>query len=180
MKFFRALIKHILSLRAMNEVNTDTRLPPFFYCKSVNDKGGPCHAPGCDHPSGCVPQLKRQQHTKDGKKKLNDQDQFGCTITSGCCGKRHYYEDKCHIKRRESDSLKCEDAERRKPQNPSKTTRDGDKGSKGGGKGVARDGSPNHIPQRRSSAPAAPASSTTADPKKRPQGNNVSPEVVGR
>ena len=61
-----AALKRIVSLRAMNEVKPDTRLPPFFYCKPVNDKGGPCHAPGCDH-RGCVLQLKRQQHTKDGK-----------------------------------------------------------------------------------------------------------------
>ena len=54
------------NLRAMNEVKPEAGTPPFFYCKPVNDKGGPCHAPDCDHRSGCMLQLKQQQHTKDG------------------------------------------------------------------------------------------------------------------
>ena len=32
------------NLRAMNEVKPDAGTPPLFYCKPVNDKGGPCHA----------------------------------------------------------------------------------------------------------------------------------------
>ena len=40
--------------------------PPLFYCRRVNDKGGPCHASDCDLRSGCMLQMKRQQHTKDG------------------------------------------------------------------------------------------------------------------
>ena len=48
------------TLRAMNEVKPETGTPPLFYCKPVNDKGGPCHAPDCNHRSGCVLQLKRQ------------------------------------------------------------------------------------------------------------------------
>ena len=39
------------NLRAMNEVKPDAGTPPLFYCKPVNDKGGPCHAPDCDHRS---------------------------------------------------------------------------------------------------------------------------------
>ena len=41
--------------------------PPLFYCKPVNDNGGPCHASDCDHRSSCMLQMKRQQHPKDGK-----------------------------------------------------------------------------------------------------------------
>ena len=55
------------NLRAMNEVPTDAGTPPLFYCRPVNDKGGPCHASDCDLRSGCMLQMKRQQHTKDGK-----------------------------------------------------------------------------------------------------------------
>ena len=55
------------NLRAMNEVKPDAGTSPLFYCKPVNDKGGPCHASDCDHRSSCMLQMKRQQHTKDGK-----------------------------------------------------------------------------------------------------------------
>ena len=55
------------NLRAMNEVKPDAGTPPLLYCKPVNDKGGPCHAPDCDHRSSCMLQMKRQQHSKDGK-----------------------------------------------------------------------------------------------------------------
>ena len=51
----------------MSEVKPEIGTPPLFYCKPVNDKGGPCHAPDCDHRSCCVLQLERQQHTTDGK-----------------------------------------------------------------------------------------------------------------
>ena len=74
------------NLRAMNEVKPDAGTPPLFYCKPVNDKGGPCHASDCDHRSGCMLQMKRQQHTKDGKP-VTHQDHFKCTITCGYCGK---------------------------------------------------------------------------------------------
>ena len=45
------------NLRAMNEVKPDAGTPPLFYCKPVNDKGGPCHASvpyslHCDFRSG--------------------------------------------------------------------------------------------------------------------------------
>ena len=42
------------NLRAMNEVKPDAGTLPVFYCKPVNDKGGPCHAPDCDHGSSCM------------------------------------------------------------------------------------------------------------------------------
>ena len=93
------------NLRAMNEVKPDAGTPPVFYSQPVNDKGGPCHAPDCDHRSSCMLQMKRQQHTKDGKPVIH-QDHFRCTITCGYCGKRHHYGDECHIKKRESDKLK--------------------------------------------------------------------------
>ena len=67
------------NLRAMNEVKPDAGTPPLFYCKPVNDKGGPCHAPDCDQRSSCMLQMKRQQHTKNGKP-VTDQDHFRCTI----------------------------------------------------------------------------------------------------
>ena len=46
------------NLRAMNEVKPDAGTPPLFYCKPVNDKGGPCHAPDCDQRSSCMLQMK--------------------------------------------------------------------------------------------------------------------------
>ena len=167
------------NLRAMNEVKPDAGTPPLFYCKPVNDKGGPCHASDCDHRSNCMLQMKRQQHTKDGKP-VTHQDHFRCTITCGYCGKRRHYEDKCHIKKRESDKLKRQEAERQKTQTPTKNPQNGDKGGKGGGKGGGKNEPPN--PQRRSSAPVAtpsPAATPTpaaGDPKKRPQGDNATPE----
>ena len=47
------------NLRALNEVKPDAGTPPLFYCKPINDKGGPCHAPDCDHRSSCMLQMKR-------------------------------------------------------------------------------------------------------------------------
>ena len=167
------------NLHAINEVKPDAGTPPLFYCKPVNDKGGPCHASDCDLRSGCMLQMKRQQHTKDGKT-LTHQDHFRCTITCGYCGKRRHYEDECHIKKRESDKLKRQEAERQKTQTPARNPPNGDKGGKGGGKGGGKNGSPN--PQRRSSAPVAtptPAATpapAAGDPKKRPQGDNATPE----
>ena len=158
------------NLRAMNEVQPDAGIPPLFYCRPVNDKGGPCHASDCDLRSGCMLQMKRQQHTKDGKQ-VTHQDHFRCTITCGYCGKRRHYEDECHIKKRESDKLKRQEAERQKTQTPARNPPNGDKGGKGGGKGGGKTGPPN--PQRRSSAPVAtptPAATPApaGDPKKRP------------
>ena len=163
----------------MNDVKADAGTPPLFYCKPVNDKGGPCHASDCDLRSGCMLQMKRQQHTKDGKT-VTHQDHFRCTITCGYCGKRRHYEDECHIKKRESDKLKRQEAERQKTQTPARNPPNGDKGGKGGGKGGCKNGPPN--PQRRSSAPVAtptPAATparAAGDPKKRPQGDNATPE----
>ena len=166
------------NLRAMNEVKPEAGTPPLFYCRPVNDKGGPCHASDCDLRSGCMLQMKRQQHTKDGKT-VTHQDHFRCTITCGYCGKRRHYEDECHIKKRESDKLKRQEAERQKTQTPARNPPNGDKGGKGGGKGGGKNGPPN--PQRRSSAsvatptPAATPAPAAGDPKKRPQGDNATP-----
>ena len=161
------------NLRSMNEVKPEAGTPPLFYFKPVNDKGGPCHAPDCDHRSGCMLQLRRQQHTKDGKT-VTQQDHFRCTITLGHCGKRRHDEDECHIKKRESDKHKRQEAERQKAQMPCRTPHNGDKGGKGRGKGGGKGGTPN--PQRRSSAPATSPSPAEVDPKKCPQGDNASPE----
>ena len=86
----------------MNEVKPEAGTPPLFYCKPVNDKGGPRHAPDCDHGSGCMLQMKRQQHTKHGKT-VTHRDHFRRTITCGYCGKHRHYEDECPIKEREYD-----------------------------------------------------------------------------
>ena len=112
------------NLRAMIEVKPETGTPPLFYCKPVNDKGGPCRAPDCDHRSGCMLQLQQQQHTKD-EKKVTHQDHFRCTITCGYCGKRRHYEDECHIKKRESEKHKRHEANARKPQHPPELPRMG-------------------------------------------------------
>ena len=161
------------NLLAMNDVKPETGTPPLFYCKPVNDKGGSCHTADCNHRSGCVLQLKRQQHTKDGKT-VTHQDQFRCTITCGYCGKRRHYEDKGYMKKRESDKHKRQEAERQKTQTPSRTPQSWDKGGKGGGKGTGKSGTPK--PRRRSSAPALSPSPADVEPKKRPQGDNASPE----
>ena len=139
------------NLRAMNEVKPEAGTPTLFYCKPVNDKGGPCHAPDCDHRSGCVLRLKRQQHTNDGKA-VPHQDHFRCTITCGYCGKGRHYEVECHIKKRESDKHKPQEAERQKAQTPFRTPQNGDKGGRGGGKKGGKGRNTN--PQRCSSAPA--------------------------
>ena len=129
------------NLHAMNEVKPDAGTPPLFYCKPVNDKGGPCHVPDCDHRSSCMLQMKRQQRTKDGKP-VTHQDCFRCTITCGYCGKRRHYEDECHIKKRESDKLKRQEAERQKTQTPTRNPQNGDKGGKGGCKGGGKGWTP--------------------------------------
>ena len=77
------------NLRAMNEVKHETGTSPLLHFKPVNDKRALCHAPGCDHRSGCMLQLKRQQHTKDAKT-VTHRDHFRCTITCGYCGKRRH------------------------------------------------------------------------------------------
>ena len=105
---------------------------------------------------------------------MTDQDHFRCTITCGYCGKRRHYKDECHIKKRESDKLKRQEAERQKTQTPTRNPPNGDKGGKAGGKGGGKGGPPH--PQRRSSAPAATPPPAAGDPKKRPQGDNASPE----
>ena len=111
---------------------------------------------------------------------MTHQDHFRCTITCGYCGKGRHYEDECHIKKRESDKLKRQEAERQKTQTPTKNPQNGDEGGKGGGKGGGKNGPPN--PQRHSSAPVAtptPAATpapAAGDPKKRPQGDDATPE----
>ena len=107
----------------MNEVKPDAGTPPPFYCKPVNDKGRPCHAPDCDHRSSCMLQMKRRQHSKDGKA-VTLRDHFRCTITCGYCGKHGHYEDKCHIKKRENDKPKRQEAERQKYQTPTRNPQD--------------------------------------------------------
>ena len=69
-------------------------------------------------------QMKRQQHSKDGNT-VTDQDHFRCTITCGYCGKRCDYEDECHKKKRESDKLKRQEAERQKNQTPTRNPQNG-------------------------------------------------------
>ena len=159
----------------MHEMKPGTGLPSVFYCRPVNDKGGPCHAPDCDHYSGCALQLKRQQHTKDGKA-VNHQDHFRCTVTCGFSGEPRHHEEECHIKTCESDKPKPQEAEHQKNETPSRTPKNGEKGGKGGGKGGGKDGTPNHNPQTQSSAPATSPSLTMADPKRRQPGSNASPE----
>ena len=105
------------NLRAMIEVEPEAGTPSVFFCKPVNDKEGPCHAPDCNHRCSCMLQMKQQQHTKDGKT-VTHQDHFRCTITCGYCGKRCHYEDECHIRERESDKHKRQEAERQKTQTP--------------------------------------------------------------
>ena len=87
--------------------------PNLFYCRSTDDKGGPCNAPDYDGRSGFMLQLKRTQKTKDGQE-VEHQDHFWCTKTCGYCGKRRHYADECHIKRCESEKLKkAEEAQRK-------------------------------------------------------------------
>ena len=117
--------------------------------------------------------MKRQQHSKDGKT-VTQQDHFRCTTTCGYCGKHRHYEDQCHIKKRESDKLKRQEAERQKNQTPTRNPQNGDKGGKGGGKGGCKGGPPN--PHRRSSAPAATPPPAEGDPKKCPPGDTASTE----
>ena len=157
----------------MNEVKPEAGTPPLFFCNPVNDKGGPCHAHDCNHRSSCMLQMKRQQHNKDGRT-VTYQDQFRCTITCGYCGKCRHYEEKGHIKKRQDDKHKPQEAERQKTQTPTRTPQNRDEGGKGSGKGGGKGGIPN--PQRRSSAPATSPSPAKVDPKKRPQGDKTSPE----
>ena len=119
--------------RAMNEVKPEAGTPPLCYCRTVNEKRGPCHAPDCDPRSSCMLQMKQQQHTKN-EKPVTHQDHFRCTITCGYCGKLRHYDKECHIKKSESDVLKRQEAERQKTQTPTKNPQNGDKGGKEGGK----------------------------------------------
>ena len=105
---------------------------------------------------------------------MTRQDNFRCTSTCGYCGKGPHYEAECYIKKREGDKHKRQEAERQKAQTSTRTPQNGDKGGKRGGKGGGKGGTPN--PQRRSSAPGTSPRPAAADPKKRPQGDNASPE----
>ena len=78
------------------------------------------------------------------------------------------------MKKRESDKHKRQEAERQKAQTTSRIPENGDKGGEGGGKGVGKGRNPN--PQRRPLAPAISLSPADVYPKKRPQGDNSSPE----
>ena len=125
------------NLRAMNEAKPEAGTPPLFYCKPANQKGGPCHAPDCDHRSGCVLQLKRQQHTKDGKT-VAHQDHFRSTITCGYCGKRCHYEDECHIKNVRVTNTNRRRLNARKPKQPAELPRMGTRLVKKEASGLAR------------------------------------------
>ena len=87
--------------------------PNLFYCRPTDDKGGPCHAPDFDGRSACMLQLNRMQKTKDGQE-VKHQAPFPSSMTCGYCGKRRHFEDKCHIKRGESEKMKKAEEERRK------------------------------------------------------------------
>ena len=121
----------------MNEVKPETGTPPLFYCKPVNDKGRPCHAPDCDVRSGCMLQMKRHQHTKDGKTVTN-QDHFRCTITCGYCGKHRHYEDECHIKNVKVRNTNGRRLNGRRPKHPPELPRMGIRMVKEQARGVAR------------------------------------------
>ena len=125
------------NLRAMNEVKPETGTPPFFFCKPLNDKGGPCHAPDCDLRSGCMLQMKRQQHTKDGKT-VTHRDHFRCTITCGYCGKRCHYEDECHKKNVRVTNTKGRRLNARRPKFPPELPRMGIRVVKEEARGVAK------------------------------------------
>ena len=112
------------NLRAMNEVKPESCTPPLYYCNPVNDKGGPCHAPDCDYRTGCMLQLKRQQHTKNGET-VTDQDHFRCTITCGYCGKCRHYEDGCHIKNARVTNTNGRRPNARQPKHPAELPRMG-------------------------------------------------------
>ena len=162
----------------MNEAKPDAGTPPLFYCKPVNDKGGPCYSSDCDHCSSCMLQMKRQQHTKDGKP-VTHQDHFRCTITCGYCGKHRHYKDECHIKKRESDELKHQEAERRRHKHPPKTPRMGIQVVKEVARGVAKmdPPTPRGAHQRSLLHPLLLLHPPRAagDPKKRPQGGKRYP-----
>ena len=105
---------------------------------------------------------------------MTHQNHFRCTITCGYCGKRRHYEDECHVKKGESDKHKRQEAERQKAQTPTRNPQNGDKAGKGGGKGGWQGWDP-QPPQALISAHYL-LSPAAADPKKRPQGDNASPE----
>ena len=123
--------------------------------------------------------MKRQQHTKDVKP-VTHHNHFRCTITCGYCGKRRHYEDECHIKKRESDKLKRQEAERQETQTPTKNPQNGDKGGKEVARGVAKMDplTPRGAHQRPLLHPLLLPQPPPAadDPKKRPQGDNATPE----
>ena len=160
------------SLGAMNEVKPEIGTPPLFYCKPVNDKGGPCHAPDCDHCSGCMLQLKRQQHTKDGKT-VTHQDHFRCTITCGYCGKCRHYEDECHIKNQRVTNTNGRRLNTRRPKQPPELPRMGIRVVKEEAREVARVETPTPRGAHWRPLFLPPAD---VDPKKRPQGDNASAE----
>ena len=111
--------------------------PLCFTVSQSTTKGGPCHAPDCDDRSSCMLQMKREQHSKDGKA-VTHRDHFRCTITCGYCGKCCHYEDECHIKKRESDKVKRQEAERQKTRTPTRNPQNGAKVVKEVVRGVAK------------------------------------------
>ena len=120
------------NLRVMNEVKPETGTPPLFYYRGV-----PCHAPDCDLRSGCMLQMKPQQHTKNGKT-VTYQDHFRCTITCGYCGKRRHSEDECHIKNVRVTNTNGRRLNARRPKQPPELPRMGIRVVKEEGRGVAR------------------------------------------
>ena len=94
-------------------------------CRTTSErKSRPCHAPHCDHRSGCVLQPKRQQHTRDGKT-VTQEDHFWCIFTCGYCGKRRHYEDECQIKNVRVANTNGRKLSARKPKHPPELPRMG-------------------------------------------------------
>ena len=65
------------------------------------------------HPEDCTShetclvskEKKQENHLTRDAQKVNMPDHFMCTVTCGCCGKRHIYGDESHKKNRISEEL---------------------------------------------------------------------------
>ena len=111
--------------------------PNFVYCHPTEDKGRPCHL---DARSACMLLLQRKQKTKDGQEVIHE-DHFRCTETLRILRQGWPNEDECHIKRRDSETLKKAEGERGKNAGKSKPEgachnpgRSPGKGNPGGGR----------------------------------------------
>ena len=77
----------------------------------------------CDRRARCVMQLKGQQQTNNGNT-VRHRDHFWCTITCIFWSKRRHYENRCHIKKHQSEKLKHKEEQKnwgRDPKNPSRS-----------------------------------------------------------